>query len=137
MNFGFLFLVLIVVVTFGGIIMLSRQRLPKAGQPADHDALLIEQLRQSNADLTKPHVIDFYMYLPTEEVARTVLARAQADGYRGDVSISADGHGWLCLLHKDLVPTHVTMVQQRQILTRLAVDAGGEYDGWGTVPVSA
>ena len=136
MSYGFIFLVLLVVVAFAGILMLGRRRLPKAQPALDHDAALIEHLRASDADLSKPHAIDFYVYLPTEDAANAVLARAQAAGYRGDVSISADGNGWLCLLHKDLVPAHATMTEQRRVLTKLAVDAGGEYDGWGTNPVT-
>ena len=137
MSYGFIFLVLIVVVAFAGILMLGRRRLPKTEPALDHDAALIEHLRASNADLSKPHEIDFYLYLPTEDVANDVLARAQGDGFRGDVSISADGSGWLCLLHKDLVPVHATMTEQRRVLTKLAADAGGEYDGWGTTPVTS
>ena len=136
MSYGFIVLILIVVVVFVGIVMLGRRRVPKVLPALDHDAALIEQLRASDGDLSKPHVIDFYLYLPTEDVAHSVLARAQAEGYRGDVSLSADGHGWLCLLHKDLVPAHATMTEQRRVLTKLAADAGGEYDGWGTVPVN-
>ena len=136
MSSGLIVLIVIAVVFFAGVVMLGRRRPPKTQPPLDHDAALIEQLRASDADLSKPHVIDFYLYLPTEDAARAVLERAQRDGYRGDVSISADGNGWLCLLHKDLVPAHATMTQERRRLTKLAVDAGGEYDGWGTMPVT-
>ena len=137
MSYGFLFLVLIVITAFAGIFMLGRRRLPNAQPAVDHDAALIEHLRASNADLSKPHEIDFYLYLPTEDVANAVLTRAHAAGFRGDVSISADGNGWLCLLHKDLIPAHATMTEQRRVLTKLAADAGGEYDGWGTTPVTS
>jgi hypothetical protein len=137
MSYAFIFLVLIVVVAFAGIFMLGRRRLPKAQPALDHDAALIEHLRASDADLSKPHKIDFYLYLPNEDAANAALARAQAVGYRGDVSISADGNGWLCLLHKDLVPVPATMAEQRRVLTKLAADAGGEYDGWGTTPVTS
>ena len=136
MSYGFIVLVLVVVIAFAGILMLGRRRSPNVQPAIDHDAALIEHLRASNADLSKPHEIDFYLYLPTEDVANAVLARAQADGYRGDVSLSADGHGWLCLLHKDLVPVHATMTEQRRVLTKLAADAGGDYDGWGTTPMT-
>ena len=136
MSYGFIVLVLVVVIAFVGVFMLGRRRLPNAQPAIDHDAALIEHLRESNADLSKPHEIDFYLYLPTEDVAKAVLARAQADGYRGDVSLSADGHGWLCLLHKDLVPIHATMTEQRRVLTKLAAEAGGDYDGWGTTPAT-
>ena len=136
MPYGFIFLILIVVVAFAGIFMLGWRRLPRAQPALDHDAALIEHLRASDADLSKPYEIDFYLYLPTEDTANAVLGRALATGYRGDVSISADGNGWLCLLHKDLVPAHATMTEQRRVLTKLAADAGGEYDGWGTATVS-
>lgn len=136
MSDGFIFLVLIVIVAFAGILMLARRRSPNAQPALDHDAALIAHLRASGADISRPHEIDFYLYLPNEEAASAVLARAQAVGYRGDVSISADGKGWLCLLHKELVPAHATMTEQRRVLTELAADGGGEYDGWGTTPVT-
>jgi hypothetical protein len=97
----------------------------------DDDARAIEQLRASGSDLSRPIVVDQYLYFPNEEVANSVAEAMRRDGY--SVEIEAPGSGvknWACIAKKPLMVTPSGLREVRGKLTVLAEQAGGEYDGW-------
>ena len=97
----------------------------------DGDAQVIEQLRLAGSDLSKPHAIEFFLYLPNEAKAQEASTQLQAQGYDTKVQRGATGSDWLCLATKSIVPTHMALLQAREELGALASRLGGEYDGWG------
>lgn len=97
----------------------------------DGDAQVIEQLRQAGSDLSKPHAIEFFLYLPNEAKAREASTQLQAQGYETSVRQGATGSEWLCLATKSMVPTHMALLRAREELGVLASRLEGEYDGWG------
>ena len=44
-------------------------------KPKSGDALVLLQLRATGSDLSKPHSIEFFIYLPTREAGKTLLIR--------------------------------------------------------------
>ena len=75
---------------------------PSAALPADDgDALVIEKLRASGSDLSKPIVVDLYLYFPKEGAANSVAEAMRSDGYA--VEVQAPGGGikdWACVAKK-------------------------------------
>ena len=94
------------------------------------DDLVIEELRASGSDLSKPHAIDFYIYVPSEAAARRVSLALVPDGFSVRTSPAALGAGWLALASKTLLPTTSAMAAVRKRLESVATSEGGEYDGW-------
>jgi len=118
---------------FGGALFVwSRNR---TRPTVDGDLVVISQLRQAGSDLSKPHPIEFFLYLPSEQAALRVAERVREAGFRAKVDMGADGNNWLCLAAEDMVPEHRALIEVRARFEKLASDFGGEYDGWGTAVV--
>lgn len=94
------------------------------------DAAVIDQLRAAGSDLAKPHALEFYVYVPTEDSAKRVAAKLKGEGFQVDVRPAAMGPGWLALASRTLVPTSAALAAIRRLLTKVASKEGGEYDGW-------
>ena len=105
---------------------------PMATQSAeDGDAVVIEQLRASGSDLTKPIIVDLYLYFPKEPGANSVAEAMRSDGYTVEVRAPRPSiPDWACIAKKSLMVTPAVMREVRARLTALAKQAGGEYDGW-------
>ena len=93
---------------------------------------MLEKLREAGSDLTQPHALDFFLYLPTESAAHEANAQLHEMGFRVSVGRSATNDSWLCEAHKSMVPTLAAVIDLRARFTALAASLGGEYDGWGT-----
>ncbi len=96
------------------------------------DEKTIAQLKRAGSDLKKPHRVDFYLYLPTREKADNVAFELTAERFCVEVERGASGNDWLCLATKEIVPDANTLLSLREMLSKLAADYGGEYDGWET-----
>ena len=94
------------------------------------DGAVLDQLRAAGSDLSKPHRLEFYLYVPSEEAASRVASALSREGFQVDVPTAAIGPGWLALASKTLVPSSQALTRIRQLLSKLASVEGGEYDGW-------
>ncbi len=99
-------------------------------EPQDSDAQTIAQLVLAGSDLSQPHPVEFWLYLPTQPAAD-----ASAEALRGhvdevEVRLTAKGSEWLCLAKKSFVPTLPEIHAMRSRMEALAREHGGEFDGW-------
>jgi hypothetical protein len=120
------FIIFVAVLGVLGAMVLYRASSAKDAR----DDAVIDQLRAAGSDLSKPHPLDFYIYVPTEEAARRVAATLTGEGFQVAVRTAATGPGWLALASKTLVPSPAALASIRQRLTKVAATEGGEYDGW-------
>ena len=120
------------VLLLGAVVLglLLWPRIVKAQQGPD--AQVIAQLKKAGSDLSKPHPIEFFLYVPTREAADRLAAKVRESHFRAEVKPAAQGSEWLVLATKSLVPTVANLVEVRNQFTALAVAEKGEYDGWGT-----
>jgi len=103
-----------------------------AAQPGP-DAAVIEQLRTAGSDLSKPHFVEFYLYVPTQAAAERVATRVRDMGCDvSRVDAAALGPGWLVLATKTLIPSESAMVELRRQFDLIVTAENGEYDGWET-----
>jgi hypothetical protein len=114
----------------GGTLFVCSRNRPRP--TVDGDLVVISQLRQAGSDLSKPHPIEFFLYLPSEQAALRVAESVREAGFQTEVVMGADGKNWLCRATKDMVPEHRALVEVRARFEKLASDFGGEYDGWET-----
>jgi hypothetical protein len=70
-----------------------------------------------------------FLYFHTEANARQVQQRLSASGFRIEVRRAAQGADWLVLVSSSWT-TEESLSQTRNELENLAVQFGGEYDGW-------
>ena len=106
-----------------------------AGKPKSGDELVLDQLRKAGSDLSKPHSVEFYLYLPTQEAAEKAADQIRTNGFDVKVDRAAQGPDWLCLATKSMVPDLTAIETLRAEFDKIAQSLGGEYDGWGTPTV--
>jgi hypothetical protein len=91
---------------------------------------VLTQLRRNGSDTSKAHDFDFYLYLPAEAAARQAGQRLTTSNYHVEVRPAAKGTDWLCLAKTTLTPDTAPLAEIGTLLTKLAQDFGGEFDGW-------
>ena len=96
----------------------------------DFQAEVLTQLRQMGSDTSKPHGFDFYLYLPTEAVARQAGQRLTNSNYKVEIRPGAKGSNWLCLATTTLTPDTAPLTDIGQLFTQLAQEFHGDFDGW-------
>ena len=96
----------------------------------DADELVIFELKKAGSDLSKPHKIDFYLYLPTQSAAEQAVVHVRDRGFEAVVRPAAKGTNWLCLAKKALVPNLSDIKRIGRDFDQFCAAAGGDYDGW-------
>ena len=125
------FLVLLGLI--GLALMLSaRRREDGHGVVGDRDAVTIEELARSGSDLSRPHRIEFFLYVPSRTAADELAGELRAQGLAVEVQRETDGQDWLCLASLDMLPELGLLHNWRARLTAMAEARDGVYDGWGT-----
>lgn len=107
---------------------------PGSTAPAgeDPDLQVLRQLEAAGSDLSKEHLIEFFLYFPTEAEARAAAGEIAADDFDAVVEPAASDGLWLCFARKSMVPDHQLLVDIGATFESIADRYGGEYDGWGT-----
>lgn len=125
--------VLLVLGIFA-VFLIVRSRTPGtiSGTTTDPDGEIFRALERSGADLTRPHLIDFYLYFESEPQALAAAATLNAEGYRTSVTREQEDAHWRCLATRELVPELQRLKTMGARLSAIAEANGGGYDGWGT-----
>ncbi len=108
----------------------------------DWDTRLIERLRAAGTDPFQPHMVDFFMAMPSEAAGRTVAALLEAEGYRVDVKPAPDNpgdHPFSLHFTKSMRLSVPGMKELTARFQALAKEHGGHYDGWSAqvVPMTS
>jgi hypothetical protein len=93
----------------------------------DEDAL--NELRSVSKIETR-HLVEHYLYFPSEAAARKVAAILRDRGFEVEVRLGADDVNWLALARSRVVPTDEVIAELRRTFEEIANENGGEYDGW-------
>ena len=48
----------------------------------DKDLAVLQRLKELGSDLNKPHTVDFFLYFPSEEQARSAASEIEREGYK-------------------------------------------------------
>jgi regulator of RNase E activity RraB len=99
------------------------------------DRIVIEQLQKNGADLSKPREVKHYLFVPTAQCASQAATELRNDGYeveeRTTTPVGQDSSNpFLVLARKGDLVNLQSVEEMRQHFEKLAVDCGGEYDGW-------
>ena len=93
----------------------------------DWDTKLIEKLRRSGVDPFQPVDVDFFVALPTREVADTVASRLQAEGFTVDIRELADSVDLPWSVHA-LKSMALNVHAVREVSTRMRGLAWNDHD---------
>lgn len=97
------------------------------------DARVIENLVAAGSDISKPHNIDFFMFLPSKATAKAAAADIEQLGYTtASVERPSGQPRWQLHATRVMAPQLESMTATTRTLEALAAKYGGDYDGWGT-----
>jgi regulator of ribonuclease activity B len=112
--------------------LFSWPRIARAQQDPDIQALIGYQ--SAGSDLSKPHKIEFILFVPTREAAYRL--ESKLIGLHFETNVAPEKPGlWLVLATKSMVPTHAGLVWIRDQLTTLASAEKGAYSHWNMTVV--
>ena len=98
--------------------------------PHEADALVIDHLARLGCDPARPRECRHYLYVPREPGARAVARSLNASsGWDADVE-ELDDASWLVTATVVTGLDDAILRDTRARLEGLAVDHGGQYDGW-------
>jgi hypothetical protein len=97
------------------------------------DAKTLKALAEAGSVLTKPHVIDHWIFFQDESGARAAAKDLVAAGFVV-VSLDKDPEGseWRLLARKKMVPRLKDVERTSEFFEELARRNRGDYDGWET-----
>jgi regulator of RNase E activity RraB len=102
------------------------------GKKLDRDESVLAELKKVGSDLSKPHGIEFFLYLPSEDAARQAAEKLTVDGFDVEPAPAAEGTDWVCVATKTMIPNLADVQRISGKLETLAASLGGVYDGWGS-----
>jgi rhodanese-related sulfurtransferase len=95
------------------------------------DEWALDQLKQTGADLSKPHKLEFKLHFPTPEASGKAVEALKAAGYEVAVTSDRRSGGVVCNATRTMVPEVNALQKAHTDLSSLATSLGGGYDGWG------
>ena len=130
----------LVYIALGLVVLFVAARVLLRGD-GTHDAAptdeeVLAQLSAAGVDLTKPLILDFYLYASDEQSATAIRDALVEDGFETSIEKSEGAPIWVCQASKTLSPSLENIQPITQRMSELAGQHGSQYDGWGAaVPV--
>ena len=106
----------------------------------DKDLAVLRRLKEVGSDLSKPHKVDFFLYFPSEEQAKSAASEIESEGYAVRINRAPTPWWrrlfskpvWGCYANKSMIPEEDKIVEISAWFDGIAQHFYGEYDGWGT-----
>ncbi|HWA14951.1 MAG TPA: ribonuclease E inhibitor RraB [Gemmatimonadales bacterium] len=98
----------------------------------DPDGTTLDELARAGSNLTREHLIEFYLYFPERDAAEAAEAVLQAEGFETRIHLNEKEGDWTLLATRRMRPELAPLRAMRDRLTALVDERGGVYDGWGT-----
>ncbi len=110
----------------------------------DKDLAVLHRLKELGSDLSKPHTVDFFLYFPSEEQAKSALSEIEREGYTVRIDCVPPPWWrrlfskpvWSCRATKSMVPEEEAILETSAWFDGVAKHFCGEYNGWGTEVLS-
>lgn len=97
------------------------------------DEAVLNLLRSKDINLSKPRLVHFYLYFPSQEKAESAASELNKASFEVEVIEPLEiREGWLCLATKEILLNDLTMTNLRKKFDNLTRKFNGKYDGWET-----
>lgn len=92
---------------------------------------VLDQLKECGSNFSRPHKLDFYLYVPTESAAKRAAKKVRESQFTVQIHPPPrKGDAWLCLASITVAPETAALSQIGDFFTQIAASLGGEFDGW-------
>jgi regulator of ribonuclease activity B len=108
---------------------MAKSKKTDAGDIADAKAVKLAN-SISNDRGTTPTLMRHYLYFSSESQAQNAAERLRARGLSVNVRLGADKKNWLALASQNTLQSPDQMEDVRDKMEAIAMEFGGEYDGW-------
>jgi hypothetical protein len=106
----------------------------------ERDLAVLSRLEDIGSDISKPHNLDFFLYFPSEELAKSAAGEIENGGYVVRVSPVEppwwrrlfSKTAWSICTSKSMIPAREAILETSDWFHGIALRFDGEYDGWGT-----
>jgi hypothetical protein len=126
-------LIILIVAGFGILARIYfKVRNLRSGAQEDWDSRIIDRLRKAGSDPFKPHDVDFFFGLPSQDAAQVVNAQLEQEGFAVDLKAVPENTDFPYSLHarKTMRLAVPDMRELSRHFTELVHQHGGRYDGW-------
>src|SRR6185295_11576202 len=124
-------LIILVVAGFGILARIYfKVRSLRSVAQEDWDSRIIDRLRKAGSDPFKPHDVDFFFGLPSEDAAHAVNAQLEGEGFAVDIKAVPENPDFPFSLHarKSMRLAVPDMRELSRRFTELVQQHGGRYD---------
>ena len=84
-----------------------------------------------NPDLSRPHEVNWFLYFPTEDAARTVAAMLSSEKFEIDVHKLDENSDWTVEATRSLAVSYILVMRITNRVQQICEAHGGSFDGWG------
>ena len=107
-------------------------RQPRVTFPDDENGDVLRMMHESGDNLDVARDMNFAFAFKTQTEAERFAAAVTAPGYRAEASPYPERRMWQVEVTHHMTPTHEAITKLETRLTKIAVEHGGEADGWGS-----
>lgn len=135
--------VLLAMIVFGIAYAARNRRQPWLQQigrydpahPETGDAMILDQLKQVGADLSRPREVIHYLFVPNPDAGERVAIELRAKGFsvehrRAAETAEKSPYPWVVVAKTEVIVNEKSVQDAREFFQRVASLAGGDYDGW-------
>ena len=105
--------------------------------PNDENGQVLRRMFEQGDNLSKPRIVDFCFAFADRSQALEFASLVEERDLEVCISFYEERDVWQAIVKPYMVPTHVDITRLELSLTKRAVSAGGEADGWGCMQVDS
>ncbi|MDY6976668.1 MAG: ribonuclease E inhibitor RraB [Pseudomonadota bacterium] len=100
--------------------------------PNDSTGSALKRMQDDGTDLTKPILMDFFLAASSKEILCTLNEEVSELGFDSELEFDSESNEWTLFCAKTIIPSYVNVVAIEEQLTKIALEYGGYYDGFGS-----
>lgn len=104
----------------------------KDSDASEEDKNILKQMREAGSKIEKPHDLEFFFKMPSEQSAKQLADKIRSTGFQIDIKSPDNGNVWLCKIATKMVPNAGQISALGNHFSGIARDFKGEYNGWET-----
>jgi hypothetical protein len=103
--------------------------------PDDDNGCTLRRMHEEGDDLAEPRIVEFCYLVPQRSQALSFAEKIPERILEVCISLHEARDMWQVAVKHFMIPTHNQITEAELELGKRAQSVGGEFDGWGCMPV--